>query len=65
MQKETLQNLIEVHNTLYSFPVAGAMVIPMAQVLATLQNIISAENKGASGTGDVPECDCDGTEVFQ
>lgn len=63
MQKETLQNLIEVHNTLYSFPVAGAMVIPMAQVLATLQNIISAENYVLSADIPSDECSVDSMEV--
>lgn len=45
MNKETLQTLIEVHNILYGFPVQGEGVIPMAQVLATLQNTI--QNIGA------------------
>lgn len=41
MSKETVQNLIEVYNTLYSFPVAGSMVVPMAQVQVTLQKVIA------------------------
>lgn len=40
MNKETLHDLVEVHNILYRFPVWGENVIPFAQALATLQNVI-------------------------
>ena len=40
MNKEALQDLIKVHNILYNLPVVGAAVVPMEQVLTTLQRII-------------------------
>ena len=40
MSKSDLQELIEVHNAIYTIPVAGAYVVPMAQALVTLKQII-------------------------
>lgn len=40
MNKETLPALIEVHNILYRLPVQGENVVPMAQALVTLQDVI-------------------------
>ena len=40
ISKSDLQELIEVHNAIYTIPVAGAYVVPMAQALVTLKQII-------------------------
>ena len=53
MNQEKLKDLIEVHNLLYRIPVAGACVVPMAQALATLQNIISDVEKTCVDTSGV------------
>lgn len=40
MNQETLQRLISAHNTLFSLSVTGDAIVPVAQVLLTLNGVI-------------------------
>lgn len=40
MNKETLQQLIGIHNILFNMSVTGDAVVPMAQALITLNGVI-------------------------
>lgn len=62
MTKEHLQNLVDVHNILYSFSVSGQAIIPMAQVLVTLQNVIRDVSEEINIKIETPTSD---TEVVQ
>lgn len=43
MNKETLQKLVSIHNTLYNMTVTGDAVISMARALTLLQSILGPE----------------------
>lgn len=53
MNQKTLNDLIEIHNILYKFPVAGSTVIPMAQILMTLKHIIEENASNMSSENAV------------
>lgn len=45
MTKEHLQNLVDVHNALYTSTVTGPSIVPVAQSIVRLQNVIEALSK--------------------
>ena len=52
MAKETLRKLVDVHNILFNITVTGDAVIPMAQALVLLQDVIGSVSNVLKAHGE-------------
>lgn len=63
MQKEILQRLMGVHNMLFGMSVAGDAVVPMAQVLMTLNGVIGEMAQALGAEIPASQSDADTEEA--